>query len=91
MEQAPEWVSFLVSLRSSTVALVCNLHTGYVSPQYHAVFDNKFGTVFNNGKSSAELEKICAELFVSSRECLVQDEYDEDGILIYKPTLLDKV
>ena len=31
---------------SSTVALVRNLHTGYVSPQYHMVFDDKFETVF---------------------------------------------
>ena len=34
---------------SSTVALVRNLHTGYVSPQYHVVFDDKFETVFNDG------------------------------------------
>ena len=58
------------------------MHTGYVSPQYHVVFDSKFETVFNNGKSSAELDKICAELFVSSRECFVEDEYDEDHPLM---------
>ena len=52
---------------SSLVALVCNLHTGYVSPQHHVVFDDKFKTVFNDSKSSAELDKICTELFVSSR------------------------
>jgi hypothetical protein len=45
---------------SSLVALVCNSHTGYVSPQYHVVFDNTFSIVFNDGKSSAELVKICA-------------------------------
>jgi transposase InsO family protein len=76
---------------SSTVALVRNLHTGYVSPQYHVVFDDKFETVFNDNKSSAELDKICAELFVSSRECFVEDEYDEDGMLVYRPPPLDEV
>jgi hypothetical protein len=76
---------------SSTVALVRNLHTGYVSPQYHVVFDDKFETVFNDGKTSAELDKICAELFITSREYYVEDEYDEDGILIYKPPPLDEV
>ena len=40
---------------SSTVALVRNLHTGYVSPQYHVVFDDNFEIVFRNGKSDEEL------------------------------------
>jgi hypothetical protein len=70
---------------SSTVALVQNLHTGYVSPQYHAMFDDKFETVFSDGKTTEELDKICAELFVNSRDCYVEEEFDEDGILIYKP------
>jgi hypothetical protein len=76
---------------SSTVALVRNLHTGHVSPQYHVVFDDKFETVFNDGKSSEELDKICAELFVSSRELFVEEEYDDDGVLVYKPPPLDEV
>ena len=79
------------SEHSSTVALVQNLHTGYVSPQYHVVFDDKFETVFNDGKSSADLDETCAELFISSRESYVEDEYDEDGILIYRPPPLDEV
>ena len=76
---------------SSLKALVWNLHTSYVSPQYHVVFDNKFETMYNDGKSSEELDKICAELFVSSRECFVKDEYDEDGMLVYRPPPLDEV
>jgi hypothetical protein len=76
---------------SSTVALVRNLHTGHVSPQYHVVFDDKFETVFNDGKSSEELDKICAELFVSSRDLYVEEEYDDGGILVYRPPPLDKV
>lgn len=76
---------------SSTVALVRNLHTGYVSPQYHVVFDDNFQTVFHDGKTSEELDKICDELFVNSRDCYVEEEYDEDGVLIYKPPPLDEV
>ena len=76
---------------SSTVALVHNLHTGYISPQYHVVFDDKFETVFHNGKSSEELDKICNQLFVESRDCYVEVEYDEDGLLIYQPPPLDEV
>jgi hypothetical protein len=70
---------------SSTVALVRKLHTGHVSPQYHVVFDDKFETVYNDGKSLEEVDRICEELFVSSREHFVEDEYDEDGLLIYRP------
>ncbi|KAL7480320.1 hypothetical protein ACHAW6_006014 [Cyclotella cf. meneghiniana] len=76
---------------SSLVAFVQNLHTSYVSPQYHVVFDDKFEAVFNNAKSSEELDKICAKLFVSSRECCAENKYNEDGILVYKPPPLNKV
>ena len=87
-----EWASSLVSRRNTPLlALVRNLHTGYVSPQYHVVFDDKFETVFNDGKSSADLDEICAKLFISGRESYVEDEYDEDGILIYRPPPLNEV
>ena len=41
---------------SSLVAMVRNLHTGFISPQYHVVFDDKFETVYHDGKSSEELD-----------------------------------
>ena len=34
---------------SSTVHLVLNPDTGYVSPQYHVIFDDTFSTVFSEG------------------------------------------
>ena len=55
------------------------------------MFEDKLETVFNDGKSSEELDKICAELFVNSRELYVEDEYDDDGMLVYPPPPLDKV
>lgn len=85
-----QFLGFLKS-HSSTVALVRNFHTGHVSPEYHVVFDDKFETVFSDGKSLEELDKICSELFVNSRELYVKDEYNEDGTLIYKPPPLDEV
>ena len=75
----------------STVALVWKLHKGYVSPQYLVVFDDKFETVFNDGKSLEEVDKICHELFANSHDCYVEEEYDDDGLLIYKPPPLNKV
>jgi hypothetical protein len=76
---------------SSTIALVRNLHTGYVSPQYHVVFDDKFETVFHDGKSTKELDKICDGLFAECRDCYAVEEYDEDGMLVYTPPPLDEV
>ncbi len=68
-----------------------HLHISYVNPQYHVVFDDKFKTVFNDGKSSEELDKIGAKLFVSSRECFAEDKYNENGILMYKLPPLNEV
>lgn len=53
----------------STVALMWNLHTGHVSPQYHVVFNDKFETVFSDGKTLEEVYKICNELFVNIWDC----------------------
>ena len=50
------------------MALVRNLHTGYISPQYHVVFDDKFETVFSGGNSEEEMDKICQKLFDGERE-----------------------
>ena len=32
-------------VHSSTVGLILNIRTGYISPQYHVVYDEKFETV----------------------------------------------
>ena len=78
-------------VHSSTVALVKNLHTRHVSPQYHVVFDDKFQTVFNDGKTEEQHDTICETLFEGCRECYVEEEFDESGILVYEPPPLDEV
>ncbi|KAL7475122.1 hypothetical protein ACHAW6_001046 [Cyclotella cf. meneghiniana] len=62
-----------------------------MSPQYHLVFDDKFKTMFHDGKFSAELVKIFDTLFAECCECFIEEEYDNDGILIYRPPPLDDV
>ncbi len=44
---------------SSLVANVCHLSTGYVSPQFHVVFDDLFETVVCNGYNDAVINSIC--------------------------------
>ena len=75
----------------STVSLVRNLHTDHVSPQYHVVFDDKFETVFNEGRSNEEIDQTCKTLFEGNCECYVDEEYDQEGVLVYEPPPLDDV
>ncbi len=48
---------------SSLVANVRHLGTGYVSPQYHVVFDDFFKTVFSSGSNDALVDSICENLY----------------------------
>ncbi len=48
---------------SSLVANVHHLSTGYVSPQFHVVFDDLFETVVCNGDNDAVINSICDGLF----------------------------
>jgi hypothetical protein len=34
------------------VATVCHLTTGFVSPQFHVVFDDQFHTVYGHGEKN---------------------------------------
>lgn len=43
---------------SSTVALVLNPDTGYVTPQYHVVFDERFSTVLSGPQDELTLEQL---------------------------------
>ena len=69
-----QFLDFL-GYHSSTVALVRNLHTGFISPQYHVVFDDKFETVFSGSMSAEELDKICQRSFGGDRENYAEEEF----------------
>ena len=73
------------------VELVRNLHTGFVSTQYHVVFDDKYETIFNNGMSDEQFDALCNNLFESSCDLYANEEYNSDGNLLYKPPPLDEV
>ena len=47
-------------VHAETVALVRNLRTGYLSPQYHVVYDDAFKTVYaSDDKPPPEWEDMC--------------------------------
>ena len=55
------------------------------------MFDDKFETVYHDGKSTEELDRICDELFATNRKIYAEEEYDDDGLLVYMPPPLDEV
>ncbi len=73
------------------MANVHHLSTGYVSPQYHLVFDDLFETVFSTG-NDALLDDICNHLFDSDRDFyLYDDEITSNDPLVYHLPPLDEV
>ena len=76
---------------SSLVANVWHLKTGYVSPQYHVVFDNLFETVFSSGANNALIDSICKNLYGTNCKVYATNEYDAHDNLVYKPPPLDEV
>ena len=77
--------------RSTLVATVRNLKTGYTSPQYHIVFDDLFQTTFIRGKKNSVIDQICNNIFDSSQDWYAAEEYDPKGQLIYRPPTLADV
>ena len=71
--------------------MVRHLKTGYISPQYHVVFDDLFETVFSSGGNDTLVDTICENLYGTSCEIYATDEYDADNNLVYKPPPLDEV
>jgi hypothetical protein len=75
----------------SLVANRWHSSTGHVSPQFHVVFDDLFETVICNGDNDAVVNSICDGLFNWNHKLYVEDEFDNDDVLIYKPPPLQEV
>ena len=76
---------------STLVANFCHLRTGYISPQYHLVFDNFFDTSVRLGDNDPAIENICNDIFDSRREWYAEEEFEYVGQLIYPPPTLSEV
>jgi len=76
---------------SSLVANVRHLKTGFISPQFHVVFDDLFESVFSSGPDDDIINAICEDLYHTSREVFATDEYDAHDNLVYKPPPLDDI
>jgi hypothetical protein len=69
---------------SSLVANVRHLTTGYISPQFHVVFDDLFETVNCIGVDDRVIKSICNGLFQHNQEFYAEDELDEAVNIIYR-------
>ncbi len=77
---------------SSLVAMVRNLQTNHVSPQFHIIHDDNFETIMNGLPMDHHLSDMTiAELFDISREVYSEIEQSDDGTVTYKPPLLDDI
>ena len=54
-----------------TIALVWHCITGYISPQYHTVYEKCFDTIAS--ESTFDLSKTWIELFLNSMEVYLDD------------------
>lgn len=68
-----------------------HLTTRHVIPQYHVVFDDIFQTVFSSGKNDAVVDAISNLLLDNNHELYMEQEFYENGNLIYQSPPLDKV
>ncbi len=98
-QKIPKWdccshLNQFLSFSDSHSSLVTNVHhlsIGYVSPQYHLVFDSLFETVFITG-NDALLHHICNHLFDSTDNFYFYDnEITSNDPLVYHPPPLDDV
>ena len=62
-----------------------------MSTQYHVVFDDLFQTVGSSEHNDVVMDEICNNLFEFNQDVFAEDEFDADGLLLYRPPPLDEV
>ena len=76
---------------SSLVEKRRNLITGYISPQFHLVFDDLFETVMRTKDDESVFNAICNYWFGLNNDWYAKDEHDDNGKLIYQSSTLEDV
>jgi hypothetical protein len=65
---------------------------GYVSPQYHVVYDDLFETIFAGQITANETsDALFTKLFNNAREEYAPAEYDKAGRILFEPPPLDDI
>jgi hypothetical protein len=75
------------SVHSTTVGLIRNLRTGFISPQYHVVYDERFTTVGSSDDHIQSVEATWVDLFTTSRDNYLEGlEVDSSSIPTLDPS-----
>ena len=64
---------------SSLVVNSCHLSKGYISPQFHLVFDDLFETFISTINDESVFGAIFNDLFELNRDWYAKDENDDTG------------
>jgi hypothetical protein len=59
---------------SSTIGRIKNTETGYVTPQFHVVYDETFSTVTSSAADSPDAERMWVDLFTFGRDHYLPDD-----------------
>ena len=70
---------------------VSNFSTGYISTHFHLVFGDIFETVISSRDDGSVFNAICNDIFDLNRDWYTDDEHDDTGNLIYRPTPIENV
>ncbi len=70
---------------------MANLSTGYVSPQYHLVFDDLFETVFGTGNHALVFDIFNCLFDSDCKYYFYDDEFTSDAPLFHHPPPLHEV
>ena len=68
---------------SSLAENVHNFSAGYISPQFHLVFDDLFETFISTKDDENVFTDICNDMFDLNMDWHDKDEHDDNDKLIY--------
>ena len=66
------------------------METGFISPWFCVIFDDKFESVFGIGEDDVDIDVICRKLFEGNQHIYVELEYVNDE-LVHSPPPLDEI
>ena len=74
---------------ATTIGIIRNIRTGYVTPQFHCVYDEWFTTVASDHELTED-DPIWTSLFLNSRDNYFQDDDMDDHMPDLHPSWLDE-
>ena len=68
-----------------------HIGTGYISLQFHVIFDDLFETVNLEGNFGSTIQMIWINIFYINRDWYNKEEFENGGNIIYQPSPLHNI